>query len=105
METISFTLFFLVKITWMAVRKPILLKLDSHLPKKIFIICLNDTHSKTIKNAFYFILKALFVLETFKFLSWTFVHLEKRLDKKDKVNFEIDDITAWLTNNYNTHIV
>ena len=25
-----------------------------------------------MKNAFYFILKALFVLEIFKFLSWTF---------------------------------
>ena len=23
---------------------------------------------------------------------------------KDKVHFESDDVTAWLTNNYNTHI-
>ena len=29
---------------------------------------------------------------------------EKRLDYKDKVNFEIYDATAWLTKNYNTHI-
>ena len=29
---------------------------------------------------------------------------EKRLDKKDKVNFEINDVTAWLIKNYNTHI-
>ena len=30
-----------------------------------------------IKNAFYFILKALFVLRTFKSLSWLFGHVEK----------------------------
>ena len=39
------------------------------------------------KNAFYFILKALFVLKIF-----------------NKVNFEIYDVTAWLARNYNTHI-
>ena len=30
-----------------------------------------------MKNAFYFILKALFVLKIFKFLPWLFVHVEK----------------------------
>ena len=30
--------------------------------------------------------------------------LKKRLDQKDKINFKIHDVTAWLTNNYNTHI-
>ena len=45
------------------------LKFDSHLPKKVVIICLNDSPSKMIKNDFYFILKALFVLKIFKFLS------------------------------------
>ena len=30
-----------------------------------------------MKNAFYFILKALFVLKIFKFLSWLFGHAEK----------------------------
>ena len=39
-----------------------------------------------VKNAFYFILKALFVLRIFKFLSKDFDNAEKRLDKKDKVN-------------------
>ena len=39
-----------------------------------------------MKNAFYFILKALFALKIFKFLSW--------LEKKDKINFEIYDVTA-----------
>ena len=51
------------------------LKSDSHLPKKI--ICCNDSLSKILKNAFYFILKALFILKIFKFLSWHFGHVEK----------------------------
>ena len=42
-----------------------------------------------MKNAFFSILKTLFVLKLFKFLSWLFGHVEKRLDYKDKVNFEI----------------
>ena len=37
-----------------------------------------------MKNAFYFMLKALFVLETFTFLSRFFGYAEKRLDKKAK---------------------
>ena len=47
----------------------IALKSDSHLPKNFIIICFNDSPSKMMKNAFYFILKALFVLKIFKFLS------------------------------------
>ena len=43
------------------------LKSDSDLPKKI--ICFNDSPSKMMKDAFYFILKALLVLKVFKFLS------------------------------------
>ena len=35
---------------------------------------------QTMKNAFYFTLKALFVLKIFKFLSWLFGHVEKQLD-------------------------
>ena len=57
-----------------------------------------------MKNASYFTLKALFVLKIFKFLSWLFGHVAKRLDKKDKVNFKFYDVTAWLANNCNTHI-
>ena len=59
------------------------LKSDSHLPKldsplpKIFFICFNDSHSKMMKNAFYFILKTLFVLKILNFLSWPFGHVEK----------------------------
>ena len=53
------------------------LKSDSHLSKKIFFICFNDSPSKMMKNAFYLILKALLVLKIFKFLSWLFEYVEK----------------------------
>ena len=33
-----------------------------------------------------------------------FCHVAKRLDKKDKFNDKFCDVTAWLTNNSNTHI-
>ena len=56
------------------------------------------------KIYFYFTLKALFVLNIFKFLSWLFGHVEKRLDSKDKVSLKIYDVSTWSTNNYNTHI-
>ena len=42
---------------------------------------------KKMKNAFYFISKALFVLKIFRFLSWHFGHVARRLNQKDKVNF------------------
>ena len=63
----------------------------------------SESPLKKIRNAFYFTLKALFVLKIFKFLSWLFGHLGKRLDQKDQVNFKISDVKTWLTNNYNTH--
>ena len=38
---------------------------------------------KMMKNVFfYFMLKALFVLKIFTFLSWLFCYVKKRLDKK-----------------------
>ena len=57
-----------------------------------------------MKNALYFILKALFVLKILKFFLDFLGMSEKRLDKKDRINFEIYDVTAWLTKNYNTYI-
>ena len=50
-------------------------------------------------------LKALFVLEIFTFLSWLFGYVEKRLGKEVKVNFKIFDVTDWTTNNDNADIV
>ena len=52
------------------------LQTDPHLPKNIFI-WLNDNPSKMMKNAFYFILKARFVLKIIKCLSWIFGNAEK----------------------------
>ena len=49
-------------------------------------------------------LKALFVLEILTFFSRLFGYVEKRLDKKVKVNSNIYDISDWTTNNYNTPI-
>ena len=65
------------------------LKSHSHVLKKFFI-CFNDSPSKMMKNAFYFILKALFVLKIFKFSSWLFGHVEK---------------TAWLRPKYTTWLI
>ena len=45
--------------------------------KKSFFICFSDSSSKMMKNAFYFILKALLVLKIFRFLSPLFGHVEK----------------------------
>ena len=45
-----------------------ILKLVSAIFYQIFICSSSDRLSKTMKNVFYFILKALFVLEIFKFL-------------------------------------
>ena len=44
------------------------LKLVSTIVYQMFIFSPNDSPSKTMKNVFYFIEKALFVLEIFKFL-------------------------------------
>ena len=49
--------------------------MDSHLPKKICFICLIENPLKITKNAFYSILKALFILKIFKFLSRLFGHV------------------------------
>ena len=51
-----------------------------------------------------FMLKTLFDLEIFTFLSWFFGYVEKQLDKKAMVNFKIYDVTGRETNNYNAHI-
>ena len=40
----------------------------------------NESPLKLMKNDFYFIFKALFILKIFKFLSWYFGHVKKRLD-------------------------
>ena len=57
---------------------------------------------KIMKNVF-FILKALFVLKGFKYLSWFFGHAKKEKHvERAKFNFQISDITDWITNSYIT---
>ena len=50
--------------------------------KKIFAICLIESPLEMIKNAFYFILKALFHIKIFKFLPRLFGHVGKGLIRK-----------------------
>ena len=50
-----------------------------------------------MRNTFYFMLKALYVLEIFTLLSQRFGYVENQFDKKVKVNFEIYDVTEWET--------
>ena len=57
-----------------------------------------------MKNAFYSMLKALFVLGIFTFLSCLFNYVEKQLDKKAMANFKIYEVAYWTTNNYKAHI-
>ena len=63
------------------------------LGQKTFIT--NKSTFKMTKNAFYFTLKTRFDLEIFKLLSWLFGHVEKPLEKKDKINFKSYDVTIW----------
>ena len=44
---------------------------------------------KMMKNAFYFMLKAIFVFMIFMLLFWLFGHVGRRLDKKAKVDFNM----------------
>ena len=59
---------------------------------KFVFIYFNENPSKMMKNAFYFMLKALFFLEIFTSLSWLFGYLEKRLDKKAMIQYVY---TSW----------
>ena len=50
-----------------------------------------------MRNAFYFMLNVLFVLEMLTFLSCLFGYIAKRFDKKAMINFKIYDVTDWIT--------
>ena len=64
-------------VSWWNIKYLGSLKSDSNLQKNICFICFNESPLEMVKNAFYFILKALFVLKVFKFLSWLFGQVEK----------------------------
>ena len=55
-------------------------------------------------KCFLFHVKSSFRSQDIKFLSWLFGYVAKQLDKKRKFNVKFYDVTAWLTNNCNTHI-
>ena len=52
--------------------------------QKICFICFSENPVKMMKNDFYFILKAFFFLNIFKFLSWIFYHVEKNNLKRKR---------------------
>ena len=56
---------------------------------------------KKVENYCCFILKSLFLLRISKFLCSLFDYIKKWVDR---INFKIDDVKTWLTNNYNTYI-
>ena len=72
-------------------------KVGSHLPNNFIFICCNE-------SPIYFLLKVLFVLDIFNFLSWLFNCEEIQLNKGAKVNFKIYEVTDWTTKNYNIYI-
>ena len=53
--------------------------------KRNCFICFNESPLKMVKNDFYFILKALFVLKIFKFLSCLFGHAKSSLIRNIKL--------------------
>ena len=55
----------------------VILKVGPSPSKKNCFICFIESPLNIMKNAFYFILKAFFVLKIFKFLSRLFGHVEK----------------------------
>ena len=58
-----------------------------------------------MRNAFYFMLQLLFILQIFIFLPWRLGYVEKRFDEKAMVNFDVKyDATNWTLSNYNTYI-
>ena len=54
-----------------------ILKVGLSPSKKACVIYLTESFLKMMKNAFYFILKALFILKLFTFLSRLFGHVAK----------------------------
>ena len=57
-----------------------------------------------MKNVFYFVLKAFFVLKIFIYFDNFLAMYRKQLDYKNNVNFKTHDVAAWLKENCNVHI-
>ena len=66
------------------------------------ILGLNNFSFNMMKNTSCFMLKTLFVRQSFIYLSWLFGYVGKWL--VGKVNFKMYDVADWITDNWNTHI-
>ena len=58
-------------------QKPLYFKVELSPSKKNYVICLTESLLKMMEKAFYFILKAVFILKIFKFSSRLFGHVRK----------------------------
>ena len=74
-------------------------KVGLNLPTKIYFIYFNENPLKLMKNAFYFILKTLVVVEIFNFVSRKKIGLIRKI----RLNSKFTMSQTWLTNNYNTY--
>ena len=72
-------------------------KVGLSLSEKFAFIYFNESPLKMMKNAFYCMLKVLFVLDIFTFLSWYFGYIEKGLHEKAIVSFKLYGVTEWIT--------
>ena len=76
---------------------------------QIFIFAPNDSPSKTMEATFYFIYKALFVLEIFNFLHFCRPHLFLLVGHcfrgSSKMNLKVHDVINCLNKNSITHFV
>ena len=72
--------------------------------KKNFVICFNDSPTKMIKNAFLLHIKSSFHSQDISVFVLIFLACRKNSLNRKRVNFEIYDVTTWLTKNYNIHI-
>ena len=71
--------------------------MDSHLPKKLFYL-LQWKPLKNVKKCFLFYLKSSFLSQDIEIFDLAFLVMwKKRLDHKYDVNFNIYEITTWLT--------
>ena len=61
------------------VSRGVAIKVGVSSSKKNCFICFNESPLKKMENTFYFILKALFFLKIFKFLSWLLLIMQKKL--------------------------
>ena len=64
----------------------------------------SENSLKMTKNVFVISSKLISFLRYLKFYPDFCAHVEKRPDKKVKINLKIYDVKAWETNNCNIHI-